>query len=104
MTGAWLAIGVAVSASANVITDRDEKAVAVVMPPRSVGVSQQVYTAPRTMGMVDAAMVDAVNSIARRYQPYLVQLPTDPATSKTPRLLQLLRQCWRQLMRKQRMQ
>src|SRR3984893_17159471 len=34
------------------------------------------------MGMVDAAMFDAVNSIERRYQPYLVQLPADPATSK----------------------
>jgi hypothetical protein len=82
MTGAWLAIGVPVSASANVITDRDEKAVAVVMPPGFVGVSQQVYTAQRTMGMIYVAMFDAVNSIARRYQPYLVQLPTDPATSK----------------------
>jgi hypothetical protein len=27
-------------------------------------------------------MFDAVNSIDRRYRPYLVQLPTDPATSK----------------------
>ena len=44
--------------------------------------SQQVYTAQRMMGMVHAAMFDAVNSIERRYQPYLVQLPADPATSK----------------------
>src|SRR5437763_16626448 len=78
----WLAIGVPVSASANVITDWDEKAVAVVMPAGSVGVSQQVYTAQRTMGLVHAAMFDAVNSIERRYQPYLVRLPADPATSK----------------------
>ena len=75
-------VSVPVSASANVITDWDEKAVAVVMPMGSVGVSQQVYTAQRTMGMVHAAMFDAVNSIERRYQPYLVQLPADPATSK----------------------
>jgi hypothetical protein len=34
------------------------------------------------MGMIYAAMFDAVNSIARRYQPYLVQLPAAPATSK----------------------
>ena len=34
------------------------------------------------MGMVHAAMFDAVNSIERRYQPYLVQLPADPATSR----------------------
>src|SRR6266481_8381432 len=80
--GAWLAIGVPMSASAHVITDWDEKAVAVVMPAGPVGVSQQVYTAQRMMGMVHAAMFDAVNSIERRYQPYLVQLPADPATSK----------------------
>src|ERR1700686_2123966 len=80
--GAWLAIGVPMSASAHVITDWDEKAVAVVMPAGPVGVSQQVYTAQRMMGMVHAAMFDAVNSIELRYQPYLVQLPADPATSK----------------------
>jgi hypothetical protein len=79
--GAWLAIGVPVSAGANVITDWDEKAVAVVMPPGPI-TPQQVYAAQRTMGMVHAAMFDAVNSIERRYQPYLVQLPADPATSK----------------------
>jgi hypothetical protein len=80
--GSWLAIGVPVSASANVITDWDEKAVAVVMPAGSVGVSLQVYPAQRIMGMVHVAMFDAVNSIERRYQPYLVQLPTEPGTSK----------------------
>jgi len=45
-------------------------------------VSQQIYTAQRMMGMVHAAMFDAVNSIERRYEPYLVQLPADPTTSK----------------------
>ena len=80
--GAWLAFGVPMSASANVITDWDEKAVAVVMPAGAVIVSQQVYSAQRMMGMVHAAMFDAVNSIERRYQPYLVQLPADPATSR----------------------
>ena len=59
-----------------------EKAVAVVMPAGPLGVSQQIYTAQRMMGMVHAAMFDAVNSIERRYEPYLVQLPADPATSK----------------------
>jgi hypothetical protein len=82
MFGTWLAIGVPVSANANVITDWDEKAVAVVMPAGPLGVSQQIYTAQRMMGMVHAAMFDAVNSIERRYEPYLVQLPADPATSK----------------------
>jgi PAP2 superfamily len=74
--------GVAQSALANVITDWDEKGVAIVMPGGPAGVTQQVYTAQRMMGMVDAAMFDAVNSIERRYRPYLVQLPADPATSK----------------------
>src|SRR5262249_10884930 len=74
--------GVAQSAFANVITDWDEKAVAVVMPGGPAGVTQQVYTAQRIVGMVDAAMFDAVNSIERRYRPYLVQLPAAPTTSK----------------------
>ena len=34
------------------------------------------------MAMVHAAMFDAVNSIERRYRPYLVQLPAEPTTSK----------------------
>src|SRR5260370_39291104 len=34
------------------------------------------------MGIVHAAMFDAVNSIERRYRPYLVQLPADSAASK----------------------
>jgi hypothetical protein len=62
-------------AHANVITDWDENAVFVVrqMPPSP---------AERVMGMVHAAMFDAVNSIERRFRPYLVQLPAAPATSK----------------------
>jgi hypothetical protein len=40
------------------------------------------YLAVRLMGMVHAAMFDAVNSIEQRYRPYLVQLPADSATSK----------------------
>jgi hypothetical protein len=79
--GAWVAIGAA-PARANVITDWDEKAVAVIMPPGPGGVTQQVYTAQRMMGMVHAAMFDAVNSIEHRYRAYLVQLPADAATSK----------------------
>src|SRR6267378_6578747 len=75
MIGAWVAVGAPVPACANVITDWDEKAVAVVtpMPP---------YPAQRWMGMVHVAMFDAVNSIAPRYRPYLVQLPAEAATSK----------------------
>lgn len=79
---AWLAVGAPTSANANVITDWDEKAIAVVFPTGPVAVSQQVYTAQRMMGMVHVAMFDAVNSIERRYRPYLVQLPANAATSK----------------------
>ena len=82
LIGACVAVGAPAPAHANVITDWDEKAVAVVMPPGPGGVTQQVYTAQRMMGMVHAAMFDALNSIERRYRPYLAQLPADAATSK----------------------
>jgi hypothetical protein len=83
----WIAVAMLLTApittaAGNVITDWDEKAVAVVMPMGPAGVTPLVYQAQRVMGMVDAAMFDAVNSIERRYRPYLVQLPADPATSK----------------------
>ena len=71
--------GATSQAFANVITDWDEKAVAVVVP--SLGGSSP-YPPQRMIGMVHAAMFDAVNSIERRYRPYLVQLPADPALSK----------------------
>jgi hypothetical protein len=75
LVGAALAVAIPASARANVITDWDEKAGAIVapMPP---------YPAQRLMGMVHVAMFDATNSIARRYRPYLVQLPAAPTTSK----------------------
>lgn len=60
-------------ASANVITDWDEKAVAVV-PPGSEG--------ERVMAMVHVAMFDAVNSIEPRYRPYRLKLPAPAGTSK----------------------
>ena len=66
---------------ANVITDWDEKAVVAVTPMSSLG-GTSPYLGQRMMGMVHTAMFDAVNSIERRYRPYLVQLPADPATSK----------------------
>ena len=81
MIGAWVMVGVPAAAAANVITDWDEKALLVVTPAATLpGASP--YPAQRMMGMVHAAMFDAVNSIERRYRPYLVQLPADPATSK----------------------
>jgi hypothetical protein len=82
LIGASLAVAIPASARANVITDWDEKAVAVVSPIVPAGVTQSVYAAQRLMGMVHAAMFDAVNSIEPRYRPYLTQLPADPTTSK----------------------
>jgi hypothetical protein len=80
--GTWLAIGAPISASANVITDWDEKGIAAVAPLTTVPSPATPYGAYRMMGIVHAAMFDAVNSIERRYRPYLLQLPADPATSK----------------------
>ena len=80
--GAWIAIGAAGPACANVITDWDEKAIAAVAPLASVPSPKTPYAAYRMMGIVHAAMFDAVNSIEQRYRPYLAHLPADPATSK----------------------
>jgi len=74
-------IGAAPSAFANVITDWDEKAIAAVTPMASLG-GTNPYSAQRMMALVHVAMFDAVNSIERRYRPYLVQLPAGPTTSK----------------------
>jgi len=75
MIAASIVVGAFAQARANVITDWDEKALAVVapMPP---------YNAQRLIGMVHLAMFDAVNSIERRYRPYLVELKAEPTTSK----------------------
>jgi hypothetical protein len=66
----------AASARADVITDWNEKAVAFVTP------KMPPPPAHRVTAMVHVAMFDAVNSIERRYRPYLVQLSADPGTSK----------------------
>ena len=65
------------SAFADVITDWNEKAVAFVTAAR--------WRRPplrRVVAMVQVAMFDAVNSIERRYRPYLAQLPATPTASK----------------------
>ena len=80
--GAWLAVSAAAPAYTNVITDWDEKAITAVAPLAGVVPPYMPYVAYRMMGMVHAAMFDAVNSIERRHQPYLVQLPADATTSK----------------------
>ena len=79
--GAWIVLCVTASAFGNVITDWDEKALVAVTPMASLG-GTSPYMAQRMIGIVHIAMFDAVNSIERRYQPYLVQLPTAPSTSK----------------------
>ena len=58
--------------------------------------------AQRMMGMVHAAMFDAVNSIERRYRPYLVQLPADPTRRRKPPLRRQPLWYWRQLIQRQR--
>src|SRR5262245_28863138 len=63
-------------AFADVITDWNEKAVAFVTP-RMVPAAGQ-----RVVAIMQVAMFDAVNSIDRRYRPYLVQLPAAATTSK----------------------
>jgi hypothetical protein len=70
-----LAVGLmfsAASADANIITDWDASAAAIT-PPSAVGL--------REMAIMHVAMFDAVNSIDRRYRPYLVQLPASDTTS-----------------------
>jgi hypothetical protein len=81
MLVAVVLIAPASSAFANVITDWDEKAVTAVTPMAGLS-GTSPYMAQRMMGMVHAAMFDAVNSIEPRYRPYLVQLPAHPTTSK----------------------
>jgi hypothetical protein len=69
-------IATAPSAFADVITEWNEKAVAFVTP-RMVPAAGQ-----RVIAIMQVAMFDAVNSIERRYRPYLVQLPAAVTTSK----------------------
>ena len=69
-------IAPAPSAFADVITDWNEKAVAFVTP-RMVPPAAQ-----RVVAIVQVAMFDAVNSIERRYRPYLVQLPAASTASQ----------------------
>jgi hypothetical protein len=76
LRSATLAVGLmfhAGSAEANVITDWDANAVAVV-PPTAAGL--------REMAILHLAMFDAVNSIDRSYRPYVVQLAASKATSR----------------------
>jgi hypothetical protein len=69
-------ISTAPPAFADVITDWNENAVTFVTPRMAPGAAQRV------VAIMQVAMFDAVNSIERRYRPYLVQLPAAPTTSK----------------------
>jgi hypothetical protein len=71
-TFAAAVIGLATPGWANVITNWDARAVAMAAP----GALGQ-----REMAILHVAMFDAVNSIERRYRPYLTQLPTPTTTS-----------------------
>jgi len=72
---AFVAVGTPAASRANVIAEWDEKGINLLR-------SLPNYPAERIMGMMHCAMFDAVNSIERRYQPYLVQFVAQPATSK----------------------
>ena len=77
---AFLAIallGIAPPAFADVISDWNDQAVA-------FGVNRKIGPPPaeRIIAMTQVAMFDAVNSIERKYRPYLVQLPADADTSR----------------------
>src|SRR5215471_17083823 len=63
-------------AFADVITDWNENAVALATPRMPSPAAQ------RAVAIVQVAMFDAVNSIERRYRPYLVQLPAASGASK----------------------
>jgi hypothetical protein len=69
--------GLAQPVSADVISDWNENAV-------SFTVMNQMGPPPaeRVIAMTHVAMFDAINSIERKYRPYLVQLPTSLAASK----------------------
>jgi hypothetical protein len=74
---AILASCISTSVCADAISDWNEKAVSTVttrqLPPPQ---------AERIMAMVHVAMFDAVNTIERRYRPYLVQFPAAPSASR----------------------
>ena len=99
---AWLAVGAPTSASANVITDWDEKAIAVVFPTGPVPVSQQVYTAQRMMGMVHVAMLTRSIRLSGATDRISCSCPlTQPPRRKPPQRRRPLRY-WRQLMKRRR--
>jgi hypothetical protein len=70
-------LGLAPAASADVVSDWNEKAVAFVVA-RNMGPPP----AERVLAMTHAAMFDAINSIERKYRPYVIQVPADNSVSR----------------------
>jgi hypothetical protein len=70
-------IGLTPPVSADVVADWNEKAVNFVLA-RGMGPPP----AERVMAMTHVAMFDAINSIERRYRPYLAQVPASATASK----------------------
>ena len=75
---ALTAIGLALSsaASADVVTDWNEKVVAAAYTARNTPDMQS-----RSIAIVHIAMFEALNSIAPRFTPYRARLPADPGSS-----------------------
>jgi PAP2 superfamily len=74
---ASLLVGLSVTAHADVITDWNDKVVAVGVQAR-----QAPFVHTRSVAIVHVAMFDAVDSIDRRYAPYRVQVRTTAGTSR----------------------
>lgn len=74
---ASLLVGLSVAASADVITDRNDKVVAAGIQAR-----QAPFVHTRSVAIVHVAMFDAVNAIDRRYTPYRVQGSTAAGASR----------------------
>src|ERR1043166_8791854 len=72
-----LLLGLATPASADAITDWNEKAVALVTKHRMLPPQ-----AERIIACMHVAMFDAVNAVERRYQPYGAAIAAPKETSK----------------------
>src|SRR4029453_16674218 len=74
---ASLLAGLSVTASADVITDWNDKVVAAGVQAR-----QAPFVHTRSVAIVHVAMFDALNAIDRRYTPYRVQVSPATGTSR----------------------
>ena len=74
---AVILVGSAPAAFGDVIADWNEKVITFLAAKQMTPPA-----AERVMAMAHVAMFDAVNSVERRYRPYLTQLPAPPTTSQ----------------------